>query len=484
MSIFDFIKIDKSQKEPVYLQIVYQTINAIRMERLEAGKKLPGTRAIAKELGIHRNTVVAAIEELKTQDWVVVVANVGTYVNNIERKSKSLPKNKFLQNQLSIPFYRNNVLEFSFSETQKELFFTDGIPDYRLISPKELSQFYSNVLKRKKRTETKIPAKNFFFYEQLCNYLNVTRGFSINKKNILCGNSREMLLNVLSQMLIKNGDVVAVAEYNHYNSNMIFRQNGAKIITIPMGQNGIITNYIENNFKTGEIKILYINSQNQYPTTCNMTTQRKKELLNLATKMKFVIIEDDLDFELGWYNDTPNTLYKQNQSAWIIYIGSFGRFLIPGFQTYFIVGTDDIISEANKYFSYLGNFDYYKEQALAEMITEGDIFRYTRKVLKTYQERKKMFAQLLHNYFNDTISYEIPNGGLSFWIIFNIKISLVQLSEKCNELGLYLPKNCLYQNQKHTAIRLGYAHLNEIEMKKAVQLLHLAITNLGNDFVK
>src|SRR5699024_12870164 len=67
---------------PIYLQIVYQFIQAVQRGLLSDGNKIPGSRNLCKELGVHRKTIVAALEELQTQGWVTIKPAVGTFVKN------------------------------------------------------------------------------------------------------------------------------------------------------------------------------------------------------------------------------------------------------------------------------------------------------------------------------------------------------------------------------------------------------------------
>ena len=76
IAFHSFIKIDRRKEDPVYLQLVYQFINAVRMSLLEDGDQLPGSRKIAEDLQLHRKSVVAALQELQEQGWVTSQANV------------------------------------------------------------------------------------------------------------------------------------------------------------------------------------------------------------------------------------------------------------------------------------------------------------------------------------------------------------------------------------------------------------------------
>ena len=75
------IKIDKQDKIPVYLQIVDQIKTQILRGGLPEGSTLPSERALAQLLDIHRNTVVKAYSELKSDDWIESRQGVGYVVS-------------------------------------------------------------------------------------------------------------------------------------------------------------------------------------------------------------------------------------------------------------------------------------------------------------------------------------------------------------------------------------------------------------------
>ena len=61
------IEINRNDKTPVYMQIAGQIKNMLHTGELTDGYMLPSERTLAKELGVHRNTVTRAYGELKSE---------------------------------------------------------------------------------------------------------------------------------------------------------------------------------------------------------------------------------------------------------------------------------------------------------------------------------------------------------------------------------------------------------------------------------
>lgn len=476
----DLIKIDRRKKDAIYLQIVFQFINAIQRRYLTEGMLIHGSRVISKQLKVHRKTVIAALEELQAQGWIEIRPNIGTFVKNPQKK-KTHPSNNYhkidsFSVNAKFEFKKSFILNSPFEENESQFQFNDGQPDFRLCNVNEIARFYSNSLKRKKVAQqfsNYSVRGNLFFKEQLSYFLNISRGFHINIENLTIAKSKEMLIFVLTQLLVKQNDTVLIGSFGYFFTNMILRQAGAKVISIPVDKEGIDVDYIKTHFKPGAIRCLFINTRNHYPTTVALSSERKNKLLQLSEKLGFIIIEEDEDFDFCYETSITMPMMSNNNGN-VIYIGSVAKFLVPNFQRTFLVASKDFCQEVDKYLGIIDTQgDIVVEQALGEIIKEGDMHRYLRKSLKMYEKRRLYFHQLLTKKMG--LDVQIPSGGLAFWVQFNQAFSLTQLAQKCLEQNLFIPRICMYQNANVTALRLGFGHFSEKEMEAGLNILQTQI---------
>ena len=479
------IHFDKSSASPVYIQISQQIINAIQRSYLAKGILLPGTRVFSQILNVHRNTAVAAYDELASQGWVEIIANKGTFVLVPEQKTAKIKAgsnrigdvNNFAE-KTGFPFQTSFHLSSTqeFSEAKYEL--NDGQPDLRLHPIHEFSKWYSASMKRKslisKWNQNKKTTYSVF-ENQLCNYLNATRGLHIEPKNIISTRSAEMGLYIISQLLIRPKDIVLVGDLSNYAANMIFQQSGATIKTIPVDEQGLDVDYIKTRFVKGEIRCVYLCANRDYPTTVPLTVARRLKLLQLAKEYQFAIIEDDFDYDFQFEGVAMLPIASSDANGMVIYLGKIGQSLFPSFQTGFVVAPENLISEAKNYLQMLDRQgDLIQEQMLSELIYEGEIHRLLKKNILVYKQRRDFLCQCLEENFKDIIHFKKPMGGLALWLQFNPVISLVQLSEQALNCDLFLPKTILYQDKDTCAIRLGFGHLNEEEIEIIVKKLRQA----------
>jgi len=473
-----FIEIDRNSETSIYMQIANQLINAIQRGFLPYGTKLPGTRMFSEVLDIHRNTAVAVYDELSAQGWVESLPNKGTFIIG-ENQEKPVQAKDFEKNSLQnypkatgFPFKTSNILDNPFEHSDCEYVFNDGVPDIRLTQIGQHSRFYSSILKRKSNQKMLVHYNHDgseFFKKHLSHYLNLSRGLPISKNNLLITRSTEMSIYIVSEILLSEGDTVLVGALSYFSVNMIFQKAGVDIVSLPIDDEGIIVENVREICKKRKIRMLYLTPHHHYPTTVALSAQRRLELLDLAYEYGFVILEDDYDYEFHYDKSPILPLASADTNGMVIYIGSFGKSLAPGFRTGFIVAPENLMAEMRKYLGIIDRQgDILMERALGEMIEEGEINRYLKKSLKVYQERRDYFAELLDGHLEKLIRFQKPSGGLAFWLEWNVPINLMQLSRNCSRDNLFIPKTLLYQTKELTAMRLGFGNFNKEEMDKSV----------------
>jgi GntR family transcriptional regulator/MocR family aminotransferase len=489
----DLIDFDKSKSQPIYRQVSQQIVNAIQRNYLTKGTKLPGTRMLGKVLKVHRNTAVAIYEELAAQGWVEILPNKGTFV--LEPKLKTSEFKKTFQNKNQVytyakttgyPFQSSFHLASTVQSTDAKYTINDGKPDLRLHPVHQFTRWYSAAMKRKtliKKWNRPNESTYSLFQTQLSNYLNATRGFHIAPNNLISTRSSEMSLYIVSQLLIKQNDLVLVGSLSNYSANMIFQQANARIKTIPVDKDGLDVDYIKKHFTKRKIRCVYVCAHRDYPTMVTLSAARRLKLLQLAAEYEFAIIEDDYDYDFQFNSSAMIPMASADANGMVIYLGKLGQSLFPSYQTGFVVAPKNLIAEATNYLQLLDRQgDLIQEQMLSELISEGEIYRLMKKNVVIYKQRRDCLCELLTHYFSKIAKWEIPAGGLAIWLQFQPNISLVKLAAAAEKNDLFLPKTILYQNRNICAIRFGFGHLNEEEITEVVKILKNAYNVVSAEY--
>ena len=475
------IVIDRADALPIYRQIVQAIINAIQRGYLKIGNKFPGTRQLADKLSVHRKTVIAAFEDLQAQGWIEIKPNKGTYViqednkifkrgtYNLHTSTSKYPSNT------GYKFLKSNILDFENKDIDTKLVITDGLPDLRITDFKAVTSHYNAFLQRKNNIR-KIQYNNFethySFREQLANYLNLTRGLHIGSNNIQTINSIESCLYIIAKVLIEPSDVVLVAKLTNQHINMCFLNAGAKIVTVDIDRDGVVTTSLRKILSKLTVRALYLMPHHHYPTTCILSRERRIEILELAHQYGFIIIEDDYDYDFNFEKSAIMPLASADTNGMAVYIGQFAKHLGNPFDLGYIVGPNELIQEISKYKNLLqNNTDRILEHTLAQFISDGEIQRQLKKSNKIYEKRRNFTAIKLLENFQSSVKFEIPESGLAYWLEFDKSLPLLKIADLCKKNNLHIPRNILYQNKNLTAIRFGFGNLDEQEIEESLNIL-------------
>lgn len=478
------ISFDKSSPVPVYVQISNAIIKNIQAGVLQTNTRLPGSRQLAELLEVHRKTVIAAYDELLSQNWVETLPQKGTFVAqklptpNPARLAEETPKasiNTILRNRLN-----QNSFIAQPPNIEQHLAFNDGLPDVRLAPREEWAKLYAHYVRYADSLSISYtePQGSIRFRTLFAKYLNETRGIQATAENIITTRGSQMGIYLAGVTILQKGDTAIVGELSYRAANLTFKYLGAELVTIPVDDDGLQVDAIEEICQRKKVKMIYVTSHHYHPTTVTLKPERRLKLLALAEKYQFFIIEDDYDYDYHYTNAPILPLASADRYGWVIYVGSFSKQIAPTFRVGYIAANEVVIEEMARVRRIIDRQnDPIMENCLADMLLNGDLKRYSNKALKVYKERRDFACHLLKDALGDKIDFKIPNGGMAIWAKFDEQIPLLALSEKVAKQGLYLANGQNYKAEQATlnACRMGFATMNQKETEDAVRILKKAI---------
>lgn len=476
------IILNPALERPLYLQLADALLNFIKKGQFRSGQKLPSTRDVAGLLHLNRITVAKAYDELQMQGWLESFVGRGTFVSShlIDHKPKtlgeSLQPNTLKKAGFFVPDqdYPDKTTDIPIPE----LHLDDGYPDPRLAPLKELYRAYRNQLTRgglyHRFGSYSDAAGPHYYRETLSDYLNTTRGLRTTAQNILSVRGTLMGINLVCTALIRPGDVVVSGVPGWKRADHNFLHAGARHIGIPVDEHGLIVEQLREICKKQKVRMVYVTPHHHYPTTVSLRIDRRLELLRLANEYGFIIFEDDYDFDFHYKHRPLSPLASADENGMVIYCGSFSKSFSPAFRMGYLVAAENVIAHLARIRILLDRQgDHMLDNAMADLLQDGTLQRYTRKAIPIYEERRNLFCDLLLHELNDAVTFSVPEGGMTVWTTFNDSVNLESLARKAYQKGLLLSdgKTHHYPDYKTNSIRLGFASATKEELIRSVALL-------------
>lgn len=470
------IQLDRGGQCAVYLQIVNAVVKEISQGRLQPGQKLPGSRRMAEILAVNRKTAALAYEELMAQGWIDINPSSGSYVaeslpvTSVKPLQKSEPTEP-VQPKLNIPY---NLRIQSYSPPPANKFIIDdGSPDPRIAPMNSLMKHCRSIVKtyygRRLLSYNDVKGEATL-RAVLSKYLLETRGLSCHPENIVITRGSQMAIYLFFNALIEKGDKVIVTQPNYTSANWVIQHAGGQLVEIPVDREGIMVDEVEKYCVKHPVKAAYITPHHHFPTTVALSAQRRLQLLALAEKHGFFILEDDYDYDFQYGGAPVLPLASVDNSGLVIYSGSFSKLLAPSVRVGYLVAPEPQVSEIAKLRRIVDRQgDTIMERAIADMLSEGEIQRHLKKAVKIYRQRRDLFCGILREKLSEQLEFDVPEGGMAVWTKFKSPIREVDLFDKLLKKGLYLNVDRYFLDDWQ-AVRLGFAALNETEMQAALRI--------------
>ncbi len=333
------LTLDPAGGLPVFLQIARAISNEVRRHRLRPGDPLPGSRTLAKALQVHRNTVVAAYVELVREGWTETRRAGGTFV------SRSFPDanpRSFAPTapRLNVPARAGFDLRPSLHGEESPpiprgtLNLASGVPDPRLLPAAALSRAYRRALRYRGPSVLDYgdarghPRLRSALAQMLC----ATRGLAATADSLVVTRGSQMAFDLAARALLSPGDAVAVEELGYSAVWASLTLAGARLIPVPVDAEGVRVDALEKLASRETLRAIYLTPHHQYPTMAVLSPARRLQLLELARRNRFAILEDDYDNEFHYQGRPVLPLASADQAGVVVYVGTPPRFSRPGFD--------------------------------------------------------------------------------------------------------------------------------------------------------
>ncbi|MFO0728184.1 MAG: PLP-dependent aminotransferase family protein [Myxococcota bacterium] len=473
------LEIKHDSDTPLYRQISLAIAESARRGRIRPGAPLPSTRRLAAQLGVHRNTVITAYEELRAEGWISSEVARGTYV------SSELPENlarSFARRPLRAP----DRVGFDLARAALPpdpryrapglLLLYGGIPELRMLPSQELARALRRTLVPEPGlADYKDPQGDSRLRAALAELLRTTRGVPAEASTLLVTQGAQQGLYLIARALLRPGDVVAVEALGYSNGWQALRLGGAELVPIPMDAHGMDIEALEAVCARRRVRAVLLTPHHQYPTTVTLAAGRREKLLGLARRERMMVIEDDYDHEFHFEGSPVLPLAASDTSGVVVYLGTLAKVLAPGLRLGYLVAPSPIIERLSNYRVYVdGQGCHPIERALAELLEDGTVQRHVARVRRAYRARRDVLAEELESRLPELV-FTVPTGGMALWARAE-GVDVDAWVSRGLDAGVAFQPGRRYtlDGRSIPFVRLGFAPCNEAEIVEAVRRMVVA----------
>lgn len=427
------LKLDPASKAPAFRQICEAVAALIEAGVLRPGARLTPTRTLARQLGLHRSTVVRAYEELRALGWLD--ARSGAYSTVRGRVRALAPREA--EAELT-PRFDWAVLVTPGARAAHALGVARRAPAPPARAPAEApidlerlaadpSLAPADALRRCFRSALVTDAPDVFDYgdpaglrplrEAIARRMRA-HGVSADVDEVLITAGAQHALDLALRALAREGDEIVVEAPTYGVAHALLRAHGVRAIEIPMADDGMDLDALERALRRRRRpRLVYTMPSFHNPTGVTTSQAHRERLLSLCERHRVPIVEDGFEEELKYFGKAALPIKSMDRRGGVLYVGAFSKLLFAGARVGWIVAPRALIELLTSllHASSLA-VGSVTQAALARFCRGRELEEHLRRAHRVYRRRMSTLLRALEAHLPAEVAFTRPAGGYTSWL--------------------------------------------------------------------
>lgn len=468
------IFLDRAAGIPLYEQLTAALLTAIECGDLPVGARLPAERDLAALLGLSRTTIGSAYRELEARGLVRSHVGRGTFVC----AAMEPPEAPFAwRGKVARGAQRvHDAMLGSFvrwSASPDLISFAAGAPAPECFPIAEFQSITARVL----ADEPSVALGHGPVEGQPRLRRALAAHFGVRPAQVLVLTGSQQGLDLIARCLLDPGDTVIMDRPGYLGAIQVFRAAGATIAGWDITRADL--DELEDLLLRHRPKLLYTNPTFQNPTGRTLTARERRALLDLATRYRLPVIEDEPYRELYFDEPPPPTLFHLDTHQIVIHLGTFSKIFAPGLRLGWLAASEAIVDQlalvkqrSDVYSAGLNQL------VVAECMTRGLVQRHIAALRGEHARRQETMARALATHLPPrSLSFTRPGGGAYLWCRLHPRTEARALLQDAIELGVTFAAGDLFYPDAAGAseFRLCYATATPPRIEEGARRLGAAL---------
>lgn len=356
--------------------------------------------------------------------------------------------------------------------------FAGGFPAPELFPLDELKKVSEKVLCEENRGALQYSSTSGYkpLREKIAKRMNERMGRNLHSEDILITSGSQQALDMSGMVFLDEGDVIFCERPSYLGAMNAFNSYYPEYVEIDTDDDGMIISDLSKKLEEykDRLKMIYVIPDFQNPTSRCWSRERRIQFLEALRDYDVPVIEDGAYSEVRFEGEPEPSLFSLDNQGKVIYLGSFSKIFCPGFRVAWLAANPDIIS---RYLALKPGVDLssssVSQRYIDQYLEDFDIDVHIKRTLESYKEKRDFVIKKMQEEFPPQVKYNIPKGGLFFWLILPEDKSakeLLQLALKENVA--FVPGCSFFPGKKmHNTIRLNFSNMTTEKLDEGLNRL-------------
>jgi 2-aminoadipate transaminase len=257
-----------------------------------------------------------------------------------------------------------------------------------------------------------------YFRRALANFLTEHYHKTVDADDLFVTAGASQGLDLICTLFTKPGDTIFVEEPSYFLALHIFRDHGLNIIGLPMDEDGLVVEALEENLTQHHPAFLYTIPTFHNPTSITLSAARRKQLVQLGQEHNLLIVADEVYHLLAYDSAPPQPLGNYIDEGRILSIGSFSKILAPGLRLGWIQTNQALHHRLVKsgLLESGGGLNPFTSKLVQSVLELGLQLDHLRNLKTVYGHRMAFLSAALQRHLGSSASFREPHGGFFIWL--------------------------------------------------------------------
>jgi len=483
---------------PLYVQLRDQLRALVHAGDLRPGDRIPATREMAAQLGVHRTTVANAYADLTAEGLISGHVGRGTFVLETPlaaptaahppaapglpaaagRPSAARASAGLRWEALFADERGEEVLSRLLPESPPTaISFAVARPPEHFFPLQDFRRCCNAVLRREGERILQLGASDGYppLKQALLHWLE-SEGIRATENELLITDGCQQALDLLAKAFLRPGDTIVLENPTYPGSITMLDGNRVRAVPVPVdpAAGGIDLDALELAFRQNRVKLVFVMPDFHNPTGVTMAVAARRRLLELAARYEVPLVEDHIYARVRLRGTPVPSLKRLDRAGLVIQIDSFSKVAFPGLRVGWCIAPESVIARMRLIKQATDLHTSQLAQAtLAEFLRRGCLARHLTRMRRVYLRRLEAAEEALARHMPAEVRWTRPEGGMSLWVTLPAGFDSAELLIEARERGvLFAPGRYFYLSAPEpNTFRLGFAALDERKIARGLARL-------------
>lgn len=313
------------------------------------------------------------------------------------------------------------------------------------------------------------------FVSSLKDHLARTEKLDFQDNELLILSGGQQCADIVAKLFVNEGDTVLVESPSFVGCMNAFRSYGARLFGIPLQDDGVRLDALEEAFKTRKPALFYLISTFQNPSGVTTVRQKRQAIYALARQYDVLVFEDNPYGELRFEGEWIPSLKSEDPEGRVLYAGSFSKTLAPGLRIGYLVYNKELHPKfkiAKQGMDVHASTLY--QLVCHDILTRYDYAGFVRAQNDLYRQKSRLMSDLMAQHFHPLIRWQKPQGGLFImaWLPEGMD-SLPLVQEAIRRRVITVPGSAFTVNPDlpNNGIRLNFSLPSPAQIEEGIRIL-------------